>query len=274
VTDDIVVATYPEFGTSRIQRIVDLLIIPAVDRRSENGASSWLQPGAAQAPGGLSAPQGQPRLIKTHMALSDISCDERTKLIHVTRDGRDACLALRNFEFATVMDRYRVQHQESGATEDAPPDVAAYFDRWLQYEEQNAIGHGGVPAFCSYENSFWMERGRPNLLLVHHNDLLRDPTEEMRRIAEFLEVDVPSSWMAKLLPAAHFGSGSARVLKSPNGMGNLSCGAGTDRRWNEIFAEADLERYETLIGTRFSSTAATWVSGGRTALGDPRHAPD
>ncbi len=48
-----------------------------------------------------------------------------------------------------------------------------------------------------------VERHLPNLLMVHYNDLKEDLGGQMRRIAGFLEIDVPAGKWAELIDAAN-----------------------------------------------------------------------
>ena len=51
----------------------------------------------------------------------------------------------------------------------------------------------GTPtvSFFEFERSFWEQRGRSNVLLVRYRDLKADTIGEMRRIAQFLGLNVP-----------------------------------------------------------------------------------
>ena len=54
------------------------------------------------------------------------------------------------------------------------------------------------------ENSYWAVRDEPNVLLVHYADMKTDLSQEMRRIAAFLEIDIPESLWPALVEAASF----------------------------------------------------------------------
>ena len=56
------------------------------------------------------------------------------------------------------------------------------FDEWVDW---------GTP--MEHLASWWSRRGEPFVLLVHYADLLADLDGEMRRIADFLDVDVPAT---------------------------------------------------------------------------------
>ncbi len=86
-----------------------------------------------------------------------------------------------------------------------PADPAEHFHRWLT--EGAVPGHeDGSPtmSFFHFERTWWDERHRPNVLLVHYNDLKADLSGEMRRVADFLGIPVPPDLWPELVEAAGF----------------------------------------------------------------------
>jgi aryl sulfotransferase len=59
-------------------------------------------------------------------------------------------------------------------------DMDQLFDEWVDW---------GTP--MEHLASWWPNRHEPFVLLVHYADLIRDLGGEMRRIADFLDVDIP-----------------------------------------------------------------------------------
>ena len=49
-------------------------------------------------------------------------------------------------------------------------------------------------SFFKFEDSFWTERHRANVLLVHYNDLIADLDGEMHRIADRLGIGERTLW--------------------------------------------------------------------------------
>ena len=94
------------------------------------------------------------------------------------------------------------------------PFISAHSDAWFdlwQFDKNAIIGpdfeafvagfasHALVPKIFRFLASWWPLRNEPNVMLVHYNDLKRDAEGSIRRIAAFLEFDVPeSSWPAIL----------------------------------------------------------------------------
>jgi aryl sulfotransferase len=103
----------------------------------------------------------------------------------------------------------------------------------------------------------------------------------MRRIADFLEIDIPDDQLAALAQAADFeamkASGEALLPKIGE---HFDHGAkrflnkGTNGRWRDVLTEADLARYEAVFRRKVSPTCADWLEHGRRGAGEPRLLPD
>jgi aryl sulfotransferase len=118
--------------------------------------------------------------------------------------------------------------------------------------------------------TWWDERHRPNVLLVHYNDLQADLSGEMRRVADFLGISVPPDIWPELVQSAGFEAmrQDGEVL-----MGSVSTifqdGAarffhrGRHSRWRGVFREEDLALYDAKVEAELSPTCARWVAHGR-----------
>ena len=119
------------------------------------------------------------------------------------------------------------------------------------------------------------------MLLVHFNDMKADLDGEMRRIAEFLDIEVPRDIWPSLVEAASFDAmkGAAEQLMPLaeglwKGGGNTFINKGTNRRWEGVVNPDDLARYEAKVDAEFSPSLADWFELGRLIVGEPRELPD
>lgn len=287
--DDVIVATYPKCGTTWTQRIVSLLIHQSPAPRDIMGEAPWLDSNLFGPVGQMLArleAQTHRRSMKSHLPLDGFPVFEGVKVIHTVRDGRDACISMHNHQLGILR-----QNALPSLLAEAPPEVFAngpppptpedphdWFLRWMDDAERYdpAAPFAETP-FCEFELTYWARRREPWLLHVNYADLKRDLAGEMRRIAEFLEIDTPPALMRELVDAAtfeamkrdgdallprigeHFDKGAERFLNK-----------GVNGRWKDFLTSGDLARYDALIRRKLSADHARWIEHGRSVAGDPR----
>ncbi|MUZ75268.1 sulfotransferase domain-containing protein [Agrobacterium vitis] len=277
---DIIISTYPKCGTTWMQQIVRLLLTlsteavslprasPRLDRRSLDPIDCMLQAFEAQ--------HGR-RSLKSHLPLDGLPLFHHVKYIHVARDGRDACLSYFNhcsrFSKAALAGLDGVGLSDPKISAPFPRPSASpteFFHRWLT-ESAIASQKDGHPflSFFEFEQTFWSNQTLPNLLMVHYADLKADLPGEMRRVAEFLEVSVPSSIWPDLVNAATFESmrANGNVLLSGlnemfEGGGKSFFDRGVNGRWRAIFSSNDLQIYNDKLQSHLGSEGARWIASG------------
>ncbi len=179
--DDIFVCTPAKCGTTWTQTIVNSLLFPDGDSPGPvMQVSPWLDMTRYPIEEILDRLDRQThrRCIKTHTPADGIPWFAECKYIFVGRDGRDAFMSWVNHS----------EHMSRAEFEGMPPHVELHemLPGWLD--------RGGI---FDHVRTYWEKRGDPNLLLVHFNDLSADLETEMRRIAAFLDIEVPTEkWPA------------------------------------------------------------------------------
>jgi aryl sulfotransferase len=287
-SDDIVIATYPKCGTTWTQRIVASLVFNTPKPLPIMEASIWVDSTFFMPVDVMVAAleaQEHRRFLKSHLPFDGLPIYEEVKYIHVARDGRDAAMSWHNhvtgFQpgFVEVLDQIG-RNDETIAKPFPRPhvDPADEFHRWL---DESVVGEqtDGLPntSYFHFERSWWNERHRPNVLLVHFNDLKSDLTGEMRRIAGFLEMDVEDAKMQQFVDAASFGSMRRDSAELTPGIENIFEGGaarflnkGTNRRWEGIYRDADLATYQKKVTKSFTSECRHWLElGGSRLLQNP-----
>lgn len=291
--DDIVIATYPKCGTTWTQRVVDLLVFQNTDARPIMDNSVWLD-SRIFAPheenlATLGA-QTHRRFIKSHLPFDSLPIYDSVKYVHVARDGRDAFLSwhnhVRGFTPETRMKVGMIVMNDPDLPKapppEAPEDPQLMYQGWIaQAEGEPQTGPGADLSYFDFEMTYWRERNRKNLLMVHYADMKADLEGEMRRIADFLEIDTPAARLKELAAAAqfdamkaqgpallpkigeHFDKGSERFLNR-----------GVNGRWRDVLNEADLARYAAVVERKLTPAAADWLEKGRLGTCDPRAAAD
>lgn len=290
--DDIIIATSPKCGTTWTQQIVSSLVFQDAAPRPIPEISPW--PDARfrlpleQLAAALEA-QNHRRFLKTHLPIDGLPLYDEVRYIHVARDGRDAALAMHNHyggfteAHLALLDRIGLDDSVVGRPYPRlPRDPGAYFRLWLTTPAVEGQSDGlPSPSFFDLEVGYWAERRRPNLLLVHFNDLLSDLDGEMRRIAAFLDIPVDEAVWPALVAAARFDAmrAAGAALMPPMattlvGGSNQFFHKGVNGRWRNLLSEADLALYAAKAREKFSPGLAAWIEGGRGLAGDPANIND
>ncbi|MDE2464609.1 MAG: sulfotransferase domain-containing protein [Alphaproteobacteria bacterium] len=299
--DDIVIATFPKSGTTWMQRITDLLVFQSPQIRPVGKISPWLDCtffDALEDDIARLKAQTHRRFVKSHLPFDALPLWDNVKYIHVARDGRDARLSWMNHQQgfrpemrARIASKAMALAMERDGPPAAPPPPApeAPRDFLLQWfgELEVALNdriEGKATAnldYFAFEATYWRERRRPNLLLVHYNDLKEDLEGEMWRIAEFLNIALPGSIMPALVEAARFetmkkdGDALNPALRTTFDRGaERFINQGLSGRWRQYLGPEDISRYDAIVQRATTPALAQWLEGGRKKAGDPKSEED
>jgi aryl sulfotransferase len=279
--DDIVIATAPKCGTTWAQRIVGLLIFNDPAPRSVDDESPWVD--LRLVPGDVVhatiSNQTHRRYLKSHLPFDCLPLHDDVRYIHVARDGRDACMSIHNMVMGT---KANADAASAGAYSAVPERPQEYFRTWLtsSVTEDQADGTPFL-SFFDLEVTYWRERARSNLLLVHYNDLRTDLDGEMRRIAAFLGTPIDEAIWPDLVNAATFAEMKkvgARIKPhvtsgTPDGADRFF-NKGVSGGWREHLTDSDLAPYWAKVREKFTPGLAAWIEKGRLGAGDPRASRD
>ena len=133
-------------------------------------------------------------------------------------------------------------------------------------------GHDFHTDVLYYVNSFWQFKHLPNILMVHYNDLKADLQGEMKRIAEFLQIDVPDALWPELVSAATFENMKGKadklapqvndgIWKDPKQFFNK----GKSGQWRDILGAEELALYQQVMSEKLEPELASWLEKGRLA---------
>jgi aryl sulfotransferase len=286
---DVIIATPPKVGTTWMQQIVSLLVFQSTEPHPLWEVSPWLD-ARFQIPIEVALPmieaQMHRRFLKTHLPLDALPIYDEVKYIHVARDGRDACMSFVNhFNSFTPkawedLDAVGMGDETIGIPYHRPPkDAREFFHYWMA-DDYSKLSLMSI-AFFELERSFWAERKRENLLMVHYNDLKADLSGEMKRIADFIGIKTPDDLWPQLVEAATFdsmkrngGAIMAGVEQVVEGGHESFLHRGTNNRWKNVLTDADIAAYEERVKAEVSPALSEWLREGRLVAGDPESAPD
>jgi len=265
---DVFVCTPPKCGTTWVQTIVNALTFQDGDSPGPvMFVAPWLDAEFTPIDELIARLEAQThrRSIKTHTPADGIPWFDDAKYIFVGRDGRDAFMSMCNHR--TIMKDEVVDGLNQRALADGVPpmppwdgDPHAFFAQWL------ADG-----AMLAHTATYWQRRARANLLFVHFADLKADLAREMRRIAEFLEIEVPAAKWPQLVERCTFEAMKARgdeigAFAIFEGGAKNFLFKGTNGRWRDVLRADELAAYAKRVAETLPGDAAAWLERGRTAL--------
>lgn len=285
---DIIIGTAAKVGTHWTVQVVSLLVFQSPTPR-DLGFAPWLD---AQFMAPLDEmlqmieTQAHRRIIFTHLPFDALPVYDDVRYVHTARDGRDVCMSLLNHSnnmTTGVLNRVAENRRDGDtvlrAVAQSSRGPREYFLNWIEAGTSHDISRADW--FFETERSYWLERHRPNLLLVHFNDLKTDLSAEMRRISAFLEIPVNEAIWPNLVEAATFDSmkrNGAQILAKLEhlfrGGHETFLHKGVNEQWRDVLTEADLELYEEHAHTALSPGLFNWLRNGRRVAGDPVSMPD
>jgi aryl sulfotransferase len=129
-------------------------------------------------------------------------------------------------------------------------------------------------------NSWWRFRDLPNILFVHYADLLRDLDGQMRRISNWLDIDINEDIWPSLVDSARFETMKSQYKKTAPAITHdiwldpkNFFHKGSNGRWRDVLTDKDLELYEKAKLRTLSPTAIQWLEEGSLKAGYPVQTP-
>lgn len=286
--DDIVISTSIKSGTTWVQAIVRELIVHGLDGRepsvpeqippSYKAASFWLDGTFSREIGVLYEmleAQLHRRFIKTHLPLDGLPFYPQVKYLVIGRDSRDVFMSLWNHYANYGDDFYRRINESPDLVGDrcprCPEDIHTFWQMWIgrgwfEWEQEGCPFWGNM----HHTQSWWNYRHLDNILFFHYADLLSNPRGEIRRIAQFLEIDVSDEAIQETVQHTTLSAMRQRRLASQsasifNEGANTFFFKGTNGRWRNVLSDDELAMYEMTKSQVLSSDCACWLELGRSA---------
>ena len=266
--DDVIVATYAKSGTTWTQQIVAQLIFQGAEDVPMHEISPWVDL-RIMPPDILDQLEAQThrRVVKTHLPLDALVFSPRAKYLYIGRDGRDVVWSMYNHHTNANDLWYQLLNETPGRVgppiERPDPDVRRYFRAWLEKD--------GHPFWPFWENiaTWWAARDLPNVRLVHFAALKADPEAEMRKIADFLEIDIPGDRWPSILEHCSFDYMKAHAADiAPlggaifDGGGATFINKGVNGRWRDVLTAQDCADYERKALAELGPECAHWLATG------------
>ncbi|KAI7235699.1 P-loop containing nucleoside triphosphate hydrolase protein [Hortaea werneckii] len=266
--DDIIISTWAKSGTTWMQQIISQLLHQGADEASARDESHWLDLRAVPVKPALDA-QTHRRYIKTHSPIDALVYSPKAKYVFVARDVRDTMWSMHNHLYSATTTYYELINDTPGrvgpALKRPPPDPVQYFREFLEDDTDPTKSHS---PFWEHFRGWWNARSLPNLLLVHFNDLKTDLEGEIRRVAHFLEIEIPEEKWPDVVHhctfkymkenEARLSPEYAEVIFTSNALINK----GDNGRWTNLLTKEDIDRFENKAKMELGEEAADWLAGG------------
>ncbi len=276
-SDDIVIATSYKAGTTWTQAIVaHLLFQDGKFPAPVSEMSPWLDMRTYPLELVLNnlRSQAHRRFIKTHLPLDSMLYDENIKYLYVARDARDVFMSLWNHYSKMSDDVFTLMNLLGGREGDEfplpPDDIHEFWRNWITRGSFESESDGWPYWSHLYSvQSWWNFRELPNIRLVHYGDLLQDTEGEIRRIAEYLEIEVRESAWPGIVKGVSFTEMKKQGEQYAPGGGEFWKGGaktflhkGTNGRWRDTLSEAELKLYDAACERSLTPECRAWLENG------------
>lgn len=264
---DIMISTWAKSGTTWIQAIIAELLFEGRFEGSLNGVSPWLENRCfpLEQTCQLLESQGHRRFLKTHLPATALPFRSDMKYLFVGRDGRDVVWSWHNHHRNLLPSVYELMARTPGChgPQLSPPteDIRQFFIDWM-----NKDGYPLWP-FWPHLRSWWSLAGRPNVLLLHFQDLKEDLRASVTRIATFLEIELPAEMRDRVVGRCSFDRMKERASDLfPEYARSMAGGAATfihrgmPGTWRNVLTRQDNIQYERQLLTEVGPECARWLS--------------
>nr|WP_230416875.1 sulfotransferase domain-containing protein [Micromonospora tarapacensis] len=267
---DIVISTRSKSGTTWMQMVCALLVLRTPELPAPLTELSpwldWLVEPQEVVYARLAA-QRHRRFIKTHTPLDGVPGDPRAHYVVVARHPLDMAVSLHHQ--SVNLDRARLAEltgqpavpQQSGPRQ--PVEQALV--RWIDADPDPRAELDSLPGVMWHLRGAWARRHRPNVHLVHYDDLRADLPGQMHRLAERLGLQPPGP---DLVEAATFDRMRARAdLLAPDPAGVLKdrrafFRSGRSGQGNALLDEETRDRYRARAAALAPPDLLSWLHRG------------
>ena len=279
--DDVVITTSYKSGTTWMQQILHGLVFqgdPEAPALWE--ASPWLDErfvAPLEEVGAAIAAQTHRRFLKSHLPLDGLPYYPQVKYVVVARDARDVFMSLWN-HYNNYTDAMMKSLNDLGGERfpQPPEDIQECWRNWItrgwfEWETE------GWPFWSNlhHTRTYWEHRHLSNLLLVHYADLLADPQGQVRRVADFLDLELSPEELARTVRLASFDAMKVsfkrdfdeRFRQRFRGGTDAFLFKGTNGRWRAVLSDEDLVLYEEATRRVLTLDCAAWLERGRLGSG-------
>jgi aryl sulfotransferase len=208
------------------------------------------------------------RFIKTHLPVDALVFSPKAKYVYIGRDGRDVVWSVYNHHVNANALWYQALNDTPGRVgppiEKPNPDIRQYWHEWLEKD-----GHPFWP-FWDNIRTWWAIRNLPNVYFIHFAQLKADLPGEMRKLADYLGIEVKEASWPRILEYCSFDWMKANATKSvPLGGAFWDAGAqvfinkGVNGRWQSVLSPEESRAYQERARKELGDDCAHWLATGQ-----------
>lgn len=267
--DDIIINTWAKSGTTWTQQIVSQLIFNGAENLRAMDLAPWLELKIIPFVDIIEQlkTQAHRRFVKSHAPADTLDIQPNVKYLFLARDGRDVIWSWYKHMLHMKDEFYDLAN--GLPDRDGPPivkpacTVLEFFHEWM---EKDGLYDW---SYWAHVQSWWDIRHLPNVKLFHFNNLKADLPGEMRKIAEFLEIDIDEQRWPDIVEHCTFDymKKNANSLSDifdqffEGGLTNFIY-KGTNGRWADTLTPDDLALYEKVVADNMTLDCAHWHATG------------
>jgi aryl sulfotransferase len=197
------------------------------------------------------------RIIRTHLPLDALVFSPKAKYVVVGRDARDMVWSAYNHQSGNSDEMLALLNGppvRPGALVSRPDrDVREYYLHFLEHDDLPGFG---FEPFWPHVRGWWNARGLPNVLLTHYANLKADLPGEIRRVAQFLDIEIDEETFPTIVE--HCGFDYMRDVSD----NHPNFHKGFNGRWRDVLNAAEIARCDDVASRNLTPECAHWLATG------------
>ncbi|XP_061445439.1 sulfotransferase 1C2-like [Rhineura floridana] len=250
--DDLLICTYPKAGTTWMQEIVDMIQhggdpekcaqVPIYKRMPFIEMFSPLFSCLEEAEA-----MPSPRTLKSHLPVQLLPpsfWEQNCKIIYVARNAKDNAVSYFHFH------RMNNRMPEPGT--------------WDQFLEKFLAGKFAWGSWFDHVRGWWEAKDSHQILYLFYEDMKEDPASEIRKVAQFLDQELPEPVLNRIMEHTEFKSMKANPLANYSTMPGYNhllsafMRKGAVGDWKAHFTVAQSERLDDICAQLLGDSGLTF----------------
>ncbi|XP_066487458.1 sulfotransferase 1C2-like [Tiliqua scincoides] len=252
--DDLLICTYPKAGTTWLQEIVDMIQHGGDPEKCARAPIHQRMPFIEICPPMFARLEEadampSPRTLKTHLPVQLLPpsfWEQNCKIIYMARNVKDNAVSYFHFH-----------RMDQGMPEPG---------NWDQFLAKFMAGKVAWGSWFDHVRGWWEAKDRHPILYLFYEDLKEDPAQEIQKVAQFLELELPESVLNRIIQHTDFESMKANPMANYTSLSPLVMNhaispfmrKGTVGDWKEHFTVAQNEQLDDVIARELGGSSLTF----------------